>query len=175
MNGLSMFILLAAGLGASIASAQATAHQHDASTVQLKVVVDGAKNPELIPDELAMRHFLLSIAEPRNASPTATDRRASHLRPIGLAGADTAALIHAMDGVREELDGIQAERDALEKDSSVADADRAVALDRLNIAEHAATDTAATRVSAFLSASGRQQLQAYLGSYVKAHIQILGN
>jgi len=167
-------IVLTAGLGASIAIAQVSGHQHD-SSVELKVVIDGAKNPELIPDDLAMRHFLLSIAESRNPSATDVDRRASHLRAVGLSEADNAGLIRALDGVREEIDAVQAERVSVEKNQVIPDVDKADALEKLRIREHVATDIAATRVSQFMSAEGWQRLQAYLNDYVKRHIQVLEN
>ena len=143
--------------------------------MELKVVVDGAKNPELIPDDLAMRHFLLSIAESRSATPIDIGRRSSHLRDAGLSAADGAALVRALDGAREEIGAIQDERDALDKDKTISDGDRAATLDSLKNCEHAAIDAAASRVSALLSTGGRQKLQGYLNEYVKRHIQILGN
>src|SRR5689334_10389736 len=74
------------------------AHVH-----QLPIAVNGATNPELIPDSLAFRHYFLAIAISRDAPAPERERRASLLATAGLSSADGAALIACMDGVRERL------------------------------------------------------------------------
>ncbi len=54
-------------------------HQHAAVTV-----IDGAKNPELIPDSTAYRLVLLDLALPDNPRDTDRQRQAAYLNNIGL-------------------------------------------------------------------------------------------
>lgn len=70
---------------------------------RLSVVVDGARTPDLIPDDLAYRHFILSIAERRNPSQAESRRREIRLKEIRLPGPDQDLLIAAVQGLREEL------------------------------------------------------------------------
>ena len=58
------------------------------------VIIDGAKNPELIPDSDAFRLWLLSVSELPNPSEQARVRQSSHLAKIQLADAsDLAQLV----------------------------------------------------------------------------------
>jgi hypothetical protein len=55
--------------------------------------IDGAKNPEVIPDEVAYRMIVLAVAEPANATDFAKQRARGKLNPIGLSEDDTTAFL----------------------------------------------------------------------------------
>lgn len=65
--------------------------------------VDGAINPELIPDEVAFRLFLTSLASTSTPTPAPIAEQKAKLRPIGLSKADTAAVIQALSAFRNSL------------------------------------------------------------------------
>ncbi len=67
-------------------------------------LIDGAANPDQIPDVVALRLFLGAIAEPPTAARTTpgdapltpSPRQAGKLEPVGLAPADTTALLRSV-------------------------------------------------------------------------------
>jgi hypothetical protein len=61
----------------------AQTHQHSADTV-----VDGAKNPELIPDSTAYRLWLITVSELPNATTQDRDRQRAHLSSLQLSELD---------------------------------------------------------------------------------------
>ena len=61
-------------------------------TTKLVVLVDGAKNPEQIPDDLAYRHFLVAVATHEKPSAEESGRQKAQLAPLGLAEADRQQL-----------------------------------------------------------------------------------
>ncbi len=117
--------------------------------LRLAVVVDGSQNPGSIPDDVAYRHFLLSIAERANPTPAESKRREVRLRPIGLQKADHDALIQHLSGFRERL--------------SSADPSEYNAL----------LDSAASSLNAVLSPNGSLMLAAYVQKHIKSHTVLL--
>lgn len=79
--------------------------------------MDGSKNPELIPDDLAYRHFLMFVAEHANATAEEVRRRDSRLAPLHFSKQDHDFFISALAGVREKLDGIEVSRSKLANDA----------------------------------------------------------
>ncbi len=61
-------------------------HQHD-------TVVDGAKNPELIPDSTALRLWLVTVSELPNATAQDRDRQRAHLSGLKLNELDNLQLV----------------------------------------------------------------------------------
>jgi hypothetical protein len=53
----------------------------------------GSEHPELIPDNAAIKAFLLAIAEPSDAGPKELARLAAKLQAVGLTEADREALV----------------------------------------------------------------------------------
>jgi hypothetical protein len=89
-----------------------------ASTEQTSIIapdplgtIDGAKNPELIPDELALRMIVLAVAEPGDATEAQKERARAKLRPVGLSEEDTAAFL-------DLLTQFQAQAVALDKQAA---------------------------------------------------------
>lgn len=56
-------------------------------------VVDGAKNPELIPDSTAYRLWLVTVSVPTNATDKQRTFQRAHLNRVHLAAADNAQLV----------------------------------------------------------------------------------
>lgn len=138
---------------------------------RLSVVVDGSRTPDLIPDELAYRHFILSIAERRNPSREESRRRDIRLRDIRLSDPDQYLLIAAVQGLREELETIEEARKEALQDMSVT---RDATLASLKAREDKAI--AAVRSSLrLLSPDGQARLDEHIKTRVKKRIVILGD
>lgn len=73
--------------------AQAPPHQHPQLDPSQITIVDGSKNPELIPDSTAYRLYLVSVSELPNATAESRARQNSHLRLIGLGDGDLQTLV----------------------------------------------------------------------------------
>jgi hypothetical protein len=73
--------------------------------------IDGAKNPELIPDEVALRMIVLAVAEPADATEAQKERALAKLNPIGLSEEDTVAFLNL-------LAEFQGQADALDKQAA---------------------------------------------------------
>lgn len=68
--------------------------------------IDGAKNPELIPDEVALRMIVLAVAEPANATEEQKERARAKLNPIGLNEEDVAAFLNLLAEFRTQADAL---------------------------------------------------------------------
>jgi hypothetical protein len=80
--------------------------QHIATKAEPPGVIDGKKNPELIPDEVALRMIVLAAAEPADASEAQKERALAKLRPIGLSDLDTLALMNLLGEFRARTDEV---------------------------------------------------------------------
>ena len=91
-------------------------------------IIDGAKNPQLIPDSIAYRLFFISVAGPANPTPQDEDRQRAHLRDAGLRGegvprvAELLAAFRAQYGdlVTQYNESVQAANDAGEEPDPAA-------------------------------------------------------
>ncbi len=137
----------------------------------LSIVVDGSKTPELIPDDLAYRHFILAIAEPRSPTVEETKRRETRLIPIGLSASDYDLCISALAGLREKLDMIEAgRREALADTTEHRDSTLLTLKGQENMA------ITAVRVALRrLSPDGQSRLDGYIRARVKQRIVLLGD
>lgn len=82
-------LLLAVALFSVIHAASAQVpHNHPAIKL-----IDGAVNPELIPDSTAYRLFLLTVSTPPNPTDEQKKRQAAHLAKVGLGEKDLQALL----------------------------------------------------------------------------------
>lgn len=68
--------------------------------------IDGAKNPELIPDEVALRMIVLAVAEPVDATEQMRERARAKLNPIGLSEDDTAAFLGLLAEYQIQVDAL---------------------------------------------------------------------
>ena len=84
-----MVVLSVFALAASAQTSPLQHHDIDANVT----VIDGSKNPELIPDSTAYRLYLVTISELPNATAKDRTRQQSHLGMIGLQEIDRQRLI----------------------------------------------------------------------------------
>jgi len=68
--------------------------------------IDGAKNPELIPDEVALRMIVLAVAEPTNATEEQKERARAKIASIGLSDEDAAAFLALLAQFQDEVDAV---------------------------------------------------------------------
>jgi hypothetical protein len=68
--------------------------------------IDGAKNPELIPDDVALRMIILAVAEPADAPPEAQARARAKLNAMALSEEDATAFLSLLEGFRAQADPI---------------------------------------------------------------------
>jgi hypothetical protein len=78
----------------------AGAGQH-AGQVYPPGTIDGAKDPELIPDDVAYKMLFLSIMEPDNPTDAQKARQESKLRLIRFSDADKAAFLTRLGEFRD--------------------------------------------------------------------------
>jgi hypothetical protein len=72
-------------------------------------IIDGAKNPGLIPDEVAYRLVLLALAEPQDASDAQKARFRAKIASAGLNEDDTEALRLILAALQKQLDALNAQ------------------------------------------------------------------
>ena len=70
-----------------------TTHAHSAPSVAM---IDGSKNPELIPDSTAYRLFFVSVADGTNPSEDEIARHRAHLSRLGLKDVDEQSLAQVL-------------------------------------------------------------------------------
>jgi hypothetical protein len=135
--------------------------------------VDGAKNPEKIPMELAYRHFIRALAGPLAAEDETNDiidRRRYHAKRMGLSSVDEAALTAAVKGLGDELEAI----DLARRRGSADPLNITVDLHALRVQERDFLDSARQRMRLALSAEAVAQLERYVQEHVRKRITIYG-
>jgi len=103
MRRSGIFILLAILLIVHPAKAQAPTAQHHHPQ---GMVIDGAVNPELIPDSTAYRLWFVTVSRPANATEGETKHQAAQLGKIGLNSADLSALIPVLGAFNSQYRGL---------------------------------------------------------------------
>jgi hypothetical protein len=71
--------------------------------------IDGAKNPELIPDEVAYRMLFLAVAEPEDATDEQKARARAKIAAAQLSEEDTQAFLRLMADFHKETAAVLAE------------------------------------------------------------------
>jgi len=137
----------------------------------LPVAVDGAKNPERIPDAMAYRHFLRAIAIHVKPSQDELARQDMLIGRIGLSAGDRDALKSAMESVREQLDAINEERQRVSSGTQPTPWSMAA----LRVQEQSLLDNSRVLVANSLSVDGAGRLDAHVQQHVKRSIVIYGN
>lgn len=156
---------LKAGVLGKIVAEPTVRQQHIA---QLPLLVDGDKNPEQIPDDLAYRHFISVTAARGNASAKDLDRRDAFLARVGLSATDRTAYLKAVNGVSDELANIDLQRRSAATDGALS------RLPELKQREVRLLDTAAGRIRGTLSRDGVERVRTHISAHVKKHIKIYG-
>jgi hypothetical protein len=121
-----------------------------------QIVADGATRPDLIPDDLAVRHFLAALATP--GPPTAADQKRLDvmMSAIGLSAEDRVALGEAVRGLKD----------------NIAAAERAPGLGTPRSRRLEVLDSVRGTLQDRLSATGHERFQQYVQSRVKSKIII---
>jgi hypothetical protein len=128
------------------------------TTSSVPVAVDGAVQPDAIPDQVALRHLLVAAAVSDDADRPSIVRRESILSGLNLAAADRVALLRTLKDLAAQLDSIKTQPDALTAKST----------------RDSSLNAAQTNVGTALSAEGLTKLEAYLREHVKPRIKIYG-
>ena len=177
--------------GAKTAETSHTMHHHPATSAEpnefanasplrvkpaslLRVAVDGATDPEAVPDDLAYRHFLMALAVARTAPSAQVARRDALLATVSLSAADQAAMKTALIEVRERLDHVSQRRRQFTPESVVSVAAQ-VALVDLRREENEIIAVARARVESALSVEGFVALDRHIQDHVKRRIVIYGD
>jgi hypothetical protein len=134
----------------------------------LPLTVDGAKTPELVPDSVAYRHFVMALAEREDAAESRLERRNARLNELGLSTKDRASLLTALRTVRERLDRIAEDR------KSIGSSGSSPAMAALRLEHDEVVGGAVDRIKTFLSQLGRARVETYLREHVKRNIVIYG-
>jgi len=159
---LSMAVIMSC----SLLSAQ---HVHPMSSSSaapgLPVLVDGSKNPEKIPDNLAYWHFFAAVAA--HVTPTAKEqgRQNAQLLALNLSAVDRQNFVAALAGFRATLDGIEA--------TLLAQASAAQVVSLRQQKDSLLSSTMAA-LNSSLTADGLAKLNGYVTTHVKQHIVIYG-
>lgn len=132
----------------------------------LAAAVRGSDTPELVPDRVAYRHFVLSLARHSNPSAAEIATRKILLEPVGLSETDAVALVHAIEGVREQVEAFELTRRAL--------ASSAAQVKLAKEKEDAVLTLAKERVMGALSPLGVLTVTEYVQNTVKRRITIYG-
>lgn len=139
-------------------------------TAMMRIVVDGSKTPDAIPDALAYRHFITALSLSSAPSQEEIEHRDALLDQLGLSGPDRAAAIESVKTTRPELDALSAEK---------ANASRTRASDVEHVAirakEEVIFENARVRLQSALSTAGAQRFTEYVREVVKPRIVIFGS
>jgi hypothetical protein len=141
----------------------------------LTLAVDGAKNPELVPDALAYRHFLLSTIPPDSAAAGESSKRQQlRLARLGLEAHDRKEYIHAMGQARESLVLIAVQRASWSSPPLNTPTGREM-LKRLAEQEAQVFEDTRQRLRHSLTTEGFGRLDAHVRGDVKRQIRIYGS
>jgi hypothetical protein len=126
--------------------------------------IDGAKNPELIPDETAWRMVFLGIAEPESATEEQKARAEAKIASIGLNKQDAEAFLYLLSQFQTRLDALTAQMVDIQKRSPMmhplsTDAEQMRELIDRTYELYADTTAA---LPAKLSPEGLEKLRAYM-------------
>lgn len=128
--------------------------------------IDGAKNPELIPDELAYKMLFLSLVEPENPTDEQQARQEAKLRLMDVSANDKAAVLEALGEFRDQMNGLDAQIAQVLKvtPSPARDSTEWLKLADLTKQQDYLFTLTAARLGARLSTEGGVKLQVHLGN-----------
>lgn len=133
--------------------------------------VDGAKTPELVPDDVAYRHFIMAAAAPDNPTSEEASRRAGYVARLGLSADDRGRALSALRSVRDNLDALKREQALLTDNSPESRAARMVIKNK----KDAILKDAVTRLRSSVSAEGSNRVHTFVLEHVKRHVRIYGD
>lgn len=131
-------------------------------------LVDGFKNPELIPDRVVLRSLYQSIAIPRHATQEQQDTFKMRVGRLDLSDADFEEMLNAMVGFHEVLID---QRSKVDDKRGLAKANRTPAAVKFQLDEHARIGDLALKAHGdlirSLSADGAAKLRAFINEAKK--------
>jgi hypothetical protein len=83
-------------------------------------IVDGAANPELVPDSVAYRLYFIAVSEKPNPTPEEATRQLAHIRRIGLEDTDQNALIDVLTEFKTRYDEMVTQFNAIAEADTAA-------------------------------------------------------
>jgi len=127
-------------------------------------MVDGAKNPELIPDEAAYQAVFLALAEHENATDAEKTRFHVKAAAAGLSNDDEQALFTLLAAFRKQMDALRAQVRAIMARDPIPHPDSVDYKELLDLTKRykAVFAEAMSAVPARLSAEGVAKLDAHV-------------
>lgn len=144
----------------------ASGSQPEGTKVKLPLIADGQANPEMIPENVAYRHFISVTAIAQGARQDAIYKRDAILARVDLAEADRQAYVSAVSEVRARL--VIADLKIRDSNHDVAASDSARA------EKGQILDEARARIDAALSPAGSERLRNHVLTRVRTQIRIYG-
>lgn len=83
-------------------------------------MVDGAANPELVPDSVAFRLYFVAVSQKPNPTPEEATRQMAHIRRIGLEDTDQRALIDTLTDFKTRYDAMITQFNAIAEADTAA-------------------------------------------------------
>ncbi|MGC1418485.1 MAG: hypothetical protein WA817_24590 [Candidatus Acidiferrum sp.] len=162
----AVLILFVFALGASAQTPPQ--HQH---TLTVPNLIDGAVHPELIPDSLAYRLYLLTMATGPNPTESEQMRQHVHIMRTGLLDTDQRTLIDILSDFRSRYDALVNEYNssAMAANARSESTDAQPLLRKLDDLVQSTRDS----ISARLSTQGAAKLHAFVVSE-KKNMKITG-
>jgi len=153
--------------------AVASQAQHVHSAPDLPVLVDGAKTPDRIPDELAYAHFLVAVAVEEDAPEEDRNRQAALLLPLDLEANERQLLVAILGRLKLKLN----ETEASLRDAAGAAQDPQTSRRVATILEQRkqAIAAAVAEIRRSLSPSVVDRLDRHIQNRVKPKIVIYGS
>ena len=133
-------------------------HQH---TVAAPNLIDGAVHPELIPDSVAYRLYLVAVSTGPNPTETDQTHQRAHVMKTGLVGTDQQILISVLSDFRSKYDALVTDYNASAKADSTTDVH--ALLKKLDDLIQSTRDTISVR----LSSRGAAKLHSFVVSEKK--------
>jgi hypothetical protein len=160
----TLFVLLVC---AFVATAQAPVHQHAATPV-----VDGATNPDGIPDAVAYRLCMVAFSVSQSPTDVEDNRQNAQLAHIGLGKSDQQALAGIIADFKAKHDALVAEYNATATAATANNqfTDGATLMAKLDDLVQTTRNTIATQ----LSAQGVSRLQSFVVGE-KKNMKVQGN
>ena len=174
----SAFFLLLAGISLPLLAQHETHIGHTAqinsgANVEPPGAIDGAKNPALIPDEAAIKIFMLVLAEPANATPSELARQRVKIARAKLNETDISIVQRRMADFDQQHKMLKAQAESLFGSLRIAP----------NLATRQQYDSIQSQIATVVanqwelllktvSPEGAQKLKAHL-THVKSTIRII--
>jgi|SRR6267142_2365184 len=133
-------------------------HQHNVAVPNL---IDGAAHPELIPDSVAFRLYLVAVSTGQNPTEAEQKHQHAHLMKPGLADTDQQILVSILSDFRAKYDALVNEYNTFAKADSTTDVH--TFLKKLDDLVQSTRDTISVR----LSSKGAVQLHTFVLSEKK--------